>query len=220
MTRQEKVAQAIRIITVPPIMVLALLLLLFFHNKEFFTSFIELLLSVFFLSVIPLLAYPFSLIIPHYKSKGRDGQRNLAFTLSILGYSGAVMCGIIAGMSKELLFIFIFYFSSLLILTLFNQVIGIKASGHASSITGPLLLTVYFIGSKTIIPCMLLFGAILWSSLKLKRHTLREFLLGGFSTILAFFLCLIVMHIHFSGVGTFHIFSNAYLVLKETVPFD
>lgn len=193
MTRREKAAQAVRAITVPPVMVLALLLLLFFQSRGIFTSGGELLLSILFLSVIPLLAYPFSRLFPHCKAKGRDGQRNLAFTLSLIGYAGAVLYGMIAGVSGELLFIFLVYFASVLILTLFNRMIGVRASGHASSITGPLLLTVYFIGSRTIIPCVLLFGAILWSSLTLKRHTLRELLLGALSAMLAFFLCLIVM---------------------------
>ncbi len=197
MIRQEKVAQAVRIITVPPVMVLALLLFLFFHNKGIFASAGELILSVFFLSIIPLLAYPFSRLFPHRKAKGRDGQRSLAFILSLIGYAGAVLYGIIARVSEELLFIFLVYLASVLILTLFNRVMGVRASGHASSIAGPLLLTVYFIGTKTIIPCVLLFGAILWSSITLKRHTLMEILLGAFSTVLALFLCLIVMHIGF-----------------------
>ncbi|BAE82426.1 hypothetical protein [Desulfitobacterium hafniense] len=193
MTRREKAAQAVRVITVPPVMVLALLLLLFFQHKGVFTSAGELLLSVFFLSVIPLLAYPFSRLFPRCKAKGRDGQRNLAFTLSLIGYAGAVLWGMIAGVSGELLFIFLVYLASVVILTFFNRVIGVRASGHASGITGPLLLTVYFIGGKTVIPCVLLLGAILWSSLTLKRHTLRELLLGALSAMLAFFLCLIVI---------------------------
>ncbi len=197
MTRREKAAQAIRVITVPPLMILALLLFLFFHNKGIFTGLSELLLSVFFLTVIPLLAYPFSHFSPRCKAKGKNGQRNLAFILSFVGYTGAVLSGIIAGVSKKLLFIFLVYLASVLILTLFNRVVGVRASGHACSVTGLLLLTVYFIGNKTIIPCLLLFGAILWSSLTLKRHTLTELLLGAFSAVLAFLLCLIVLYICF-----------------------
>ena len=128
MTKREKAAQAIRVITVPPLMILALLLFLFFHNKGIFTGISELLLSVFFLTVIPLLAYPFSHFSPRCKAKGKNGQRNLAFILSLVGYTSAVLSGIIAGVSKKLLFIFLVYLASVLILTLFNRVMGVRAS--------------------------------------------------------------------------------------------
>ncbi len=191
MTKREQAATVIRIVTVPPVMVLVLLLLLFFRDVGIFSGLYKLLLSVLFLTVVPSLAYPLSGLLPKYRGKGREGQRNLALILNLAGYAGAVLYGFAAGASRGLLFIFLFYLMSVLVLILFNKVVGIRASGHACSLAGPLLLFIYFIGSASILPCALLFGAILWSSLILKRHTLKELCFGALSAVLAFFLCVL-----------------------------
>lgn len=193
MTKKEKTAKCIRTVTVPPVMVLILLLILYRLNTGVFNTPGELILSILFLSVIPLLAYPLSYVLPKYKDKGREGQRNLAFILNLIGYFGAVVYGITAQVSRQLVFVFWVYLLSVFILILFNKVIGLRASGHACSIVGPLLFAMYFIGAYSVLPCLLILGAILWSSLTLKRHTAKELLLGGLTTCLAFGLCWVVI---------------------------
>lgn len=192
MIRREQAAKAIRAVTVPPVMVLALLLILFFRDRGIFAGSQELLLSILFLTLIPLLAYPLAHLLPKQKSAVREGQRNLALVLNLICYAGAVLYGLARGVSRGLSLIFLVYFLSVLILTLLNKVIGIRASGHACSLVGPMILFVYFIGGIAILPCVLLFGAILWSSLTLKRHTLKELLYGSLTALFAFFLSLLV----------------------------
>ncbi len=42
------------------------------------------------------LAYPMQKILPHWKQKGQEGQRKLAFLFSMAGYSAAfvIFCGL------------------------------------------------------------------------------------------------------------------------------
>lgn len=191
MIRRTQTAKIIRAVTVPPVMVLVLLLILFFHDAGVFSSPQELLLSILLLSLLPLMGYPLSYLLPKYKSRGREGQRNLALILSLGCYSGALLYGLLTKVSRNLFLIFSLYFLSVSVLILFNKVIGIRASGHACSLTGPMLLFIYFFGSISILPCVLLFGAILWASLTLKRHTLKELGFGALSAAIAFVLSLL-----------------------------
>ncbi len=85
-------------------------------------------MSILFLSVVPLLADPLSGVLPKYKSRGREGQRDLALVLNLISYAGAALYGFAAGVSRGLLFTFLAYLLSVLVLILFNKVIGIRAS--------------------------------------------------------------------------------------------
>jgi len=170
-------------------MVLLLLLILFALNENVFqNSILVLLLSILFLALIPVAAYPLQPLIPKYKDKGREGQRNLAFGFTAVGYAGAVLYGVFAHVSNDLLMIFLTYFLSVFALLVSNKIIKFRSSGHMCSITGPLILFIYFIGWIAIIPCLVLFGLICWASLLLKRHTLYE-VIGGCACCIAAFLC-------------------------------
>lgn len=190
---KEKIAKIIRVVTIPPILVLLLLVILFFTRQAMFANTAQLLLSVLFLMLIPVSAYPLAAVIPKYKEKGRDGERTLSFILSIVGYIAAVVYGFAAHVSQGLLFIYLTYFISVAVLTVFNKVIKLRASGHACSITGPLILMVYFIGWNCLLPCVVLFALIIWASLAIKRHTPRELLAGSSASALAFLVTLLLM---------------------------
>lgn len=177
--KYDKLAKTIRVITVPPIMVLALLLLAYWLRRDVFQSTSELLLSILFLMVIPISTYPLALVIPKYKHEGREGQRNIAFIMNIIGYAGVVIWGWFAHVSDVLMQIHLTYFFSVCILLLFNKVFKIRASGHACSIAGPLILLVYLLGWAAFVPCALLFAAIVWASLYAKRHTPKELFWGA-----------------------------------------
>ena len=58
--------------------------------------------------------------------------------------------------------------------------------GHICSITGSMLLAIYYLGWLCLIPCVILFAVIAWASLVLKRHTWNDMLTGGLSAGLAF----------------------------------
>ena len=54
------------------------------------------------------------------------------------------------------------------------------------------MLLVYFFGLKVLVPCLVIAGLIVWSSIYLKRHTLKELVGGMVSCLLAFGLSMIL----------------------------
>lgn len=193
MTKKEKSAKMIRVIMVPPIPALLLLIILSFSEHTVFANRWELLASIFFLALIPLAAYPIAAVLPAYRAKGREGQRNLAFILSVAGYATAVVYGLAAQVSRGLLLIYLTYFFSVAVLIVFNKFFMLRASGHACSIAGPLISMVYFMGWKCILPCAMLFALTIWASLALKRHTLKELIAGSGSAVMAFAISLLFL---------------------------
>ncbi|MBQ7131145.1 MAG: hypothetical protein IJO29_01100 [Oscillospiraceae bacterium] len=179
-------AKSIRVITVPPVMAAMLLVVLRNYVQGAVFKTYDFLFSMIFLAILPFLAYPVSYILPEIRCKGREGQRNLAFVLNAIGYTCAAVYGIIANVSDSLMLIFLTYFLSVIILSVFNKVLNIRASGHACSIFGPLVLLVYFMGIKFAVPCIIVFALICWASVQIGRHTFKELMLGAFSAAVAF----------------------------------
>ena len=179
-----KVAKAIRVITVPPLMV-ALMLTVLYFGADVFPAPMDLWLTLLFLAVVPALAYPVQMLVPAWRGGGRKTQRNLAFAFSFAGYGGAVICSILRDAVPNLLYIAVVYLISVVILTLFNLLSPWHASGHGCSLMGPILLVCLFMGWYAIPAGILLYAASLWASVYMKRHTVREFLLGSLSSTLA-----------------------------------
>ena len=176
------VAKVIRVMTIPPMMVGGLLLLLTYFRPDVITNDVESFMSLLFLAIIPILAYPVSAMVPSIKAKSRGGQRNLAFVFSVIGYLGGVIYGALAGVSESLMVIFGTYFLSVIVLTILNKVIKVKASGHACSIAGPIGLVCYFLPTIFIPISLLAYAAIFWASVHMGRHTVREFIYGSISS--------------------------------------
>lgn len=183
MERKAKIAKAIRIISVPPVMVTMLILILVFYKAEIFRSFSESMILIILLGIVPVSAYGLQLILPNYKKSGREGQRKLAFITSLIGYSAAFIWAIFTDVKDSLLLICSTYFFSVVLLSISNKVIHFRASGHACSFAGPLVLLVHFFSWMMAIPCILMAVIIAWSSIYLKRHTIKE-LAGGIVTCL------------------------------------
>jgi membrane-associated phospholipid phosphatase len=194
----EILAKTVRIITVPPILVTLLIIILSDRRSDIFTNVTESIISILLLGIVPVLAYPIQSLLSKLKiSKltAREGQRKLAFILSLTGYLAALIFGICAHVKIRLMLIYLTYFLSVLVLTIFNKIFKIRASGHACSVTGPMVFMIYFISWKAIFPCILLAALIVWSSLLLKRHTARDLAFGAFTCLIAFavsFICLML----------------------------
>lgn len=186
-TKIDTFAKVVRTVTVPPIMALTLMVVLFAVNGGIFHNSVwELLMSILFLVLIPITAYPLQPLIPKYKDKGREGQRNLAFILTLGGYTAALIYMFVVNVSKYLALIYYTYVLSVLVLLFFNKVIKFRSSGHVCGIAGPLIIAVYLIGWKAIAPCCILFALICWASLRLKRHSPIELVGGCISCGMAF----------------------------------
>lgn len=179
-------------ITVPPVLVCVLILTLALSRDDIFYHPLDIILSLVFLGIFPVLAYPLQPFLPFFKENGRAGQRKLAFILNIIGYTLAFVSGLFLHVNSRLMLIDMTYFFSVVLLTILN-LLHIRTSGHACSATGPLVLLIYFTGATTIIPCLIIMFLIVWSSLVLKRHTVKDLIFGIFTCIAAFLLavCLI-----------------------------
>lgn len=184
---KDKIAGVIRKITVPPVLAVAMLLILRAAFGDGFITFPLLAAEILFLVIVPVSAYPLSRLRSGEKA-GREGQRRLAFVMNLLGYALALAAGIIGGRSGMLLRILWGYFLAALLLTLLNKVGKIRASGHACSCTLPYLFFCDYLGAGAAVVCAALYLAEFWASVRLKRHTVREFLLGSLTAGVIFLL--------------------------------
>ena len=187
-------AHIIRIISVPPVMVGILLVLLFTLRDDVMTTPAEFAVSLAGLTVLPILAYPVSMVIPAIRRKGREGQRSLAMYLSAVGYVGVFIYGLAARVGVGLMHIYAGYLFSVVIILLGNKVFKVRISGHACSVSGPLVYSGYFLGFGGIIVGAVCWVAILWASLVMKRHTLREFILGTLTCLFSFTVAWLIFH--------------------------
>lgn len=176
------VAKVLRVLTVAPLMALIMLAVLFFRDPVaiggpgFFAA------SVGFLTVLPLMAYPLQPVCPHFRGKGREGQRTLAMIFAVLGYILGCGMAFAAKAPEKLRIIFLGYLFSGILVALFN-LLHVRASGHACGVTGPFVILALFgqwAGCLGVIPL----AVVWWSSLKAKRHTPEQLIAG---TILPFF---------------------------------
>ena len=188
MNTKERIAKVIRVLSVPPIMVSVFILILPFHKKYIFTHVSQIIIMILLLGIISALAYVLSDMIPAINIKGREGQRKLVFITTRIGYTVSLLWAVITGVNNDLMLICLMYFTSVLLLTICNKGLHFRASGHASSFTGPLILTIYFMGWKVIIPALFIAILIVWSSVYLKRHTLKELAGGMIVSVFAFII--------------------------------
>lgn len=193
MITKEHIAKIIRILSVPPIMVSIFILILAIHKNNIFRNSTEITIMIVLLGLVPALAYVLSGLVPKVKKQGREDQRKLAFITNLTGYSIALLWAIFTNVDKNLLLICLTYFLSVVLLTICNKGFHFRASGHAASFTGPLILLVYFLGWKVIIPALIIAVLIVWASVYLKRHTIKELAGGILVNILAFIFSVIII---------------------------
>lgn len=189
--KMEGIFKIVRKITIPPVFAAALLIIVYTSHANYFGSIWQLVGALFFLTVLPTLAYPFQRYIPKYKDRGREGQRSLAMIFSFVGYLLGTVVAFALSAPIELQIIYLEYLLCGIGMLLLNKVFKIKASGHACGIVGPVILFLYFglyipaiIGTALILPVYI-------SSVRTKQHTLPQ-LIGG-SAIPAVVLFIIVM---------------------------
>lgn len=175
-------ARIFRILSLPPLVVASFLALLFFTGYPVRLPLKQVLFALFFLAFFPLLAYPVSLLKAAWHP--RDVQRRIAFLFSGIGYLSGTVLGMVMHLNRLLIRLLIIYLISFLILLSLQRLGTVRPSGHACSITGPLIFCILFYGESWKIPVLLIYLAVLWSSVYLKRHTVREFLLGSLTSAL------------------------------------
>lgn len=179
MFNKEWWAKWVRVLTTPQISAIALVTLLAVQRPEMFRGIWDYSVSVFFLGIFPLLAYPIAHIIPTTRSMGREGERGLAFIFCLLGYLILYLYGLCFSVDRQLFLLFETYFFSGLILAAVDVCFHIKASGHACGTTGTILLAGGVLGWQWSMIFVLVFLLSAWASLTMERHTTQEFILGS-----------------------------------------
>ncbi len=192
---KEKIVKAIRVLTVPPLLASVFLVIVKCTSASVFAKPLDFIMSIVFLGAFPLLAYGVWAIVPKLKNGGRNTQRRLAFVFSLVGYIALWVYSRIAKVNREMSLICDTYFFSVLLLSIINFVFKIKASGHACGISGPLLLSVHFMGWVSAFPCLALGIISFWASVKSGRHTLKQLFAGTLTAAAAFSGSLIKLHI-------------------------
>lgn len=179
----EKLAKFIRTVTVAPIMAGILLTLLYFNYSFAFLNRTHFFMALFFLCVLPILAYPVSLLIPKIRQSGRRGQRNLAIVFAVAGYLfGTVYC-LIFGYTAAELTIYLTYLFSGVVIALLSFIFHIKGSGHACGVSGPVAMLAAFLGMPYLLGYIIL-AFVFKSSVVLKRHTPTQLVIGSIVPVL------------------------------------
>lgn len=173
---KEKLAKALRVLTTPPFFAFALCTIAHFEAVDAFASPLRYWLNVFFLTLLPLLSYPVYVMVPALRKKGRDMERSLALVFSLVGYAAGFLFSHWGGTKFERIVLDTYLFSgiSLAVCTLLH----FKASGHTCGCSGPIVALSLFVSPWFLLGYGLL-TPVVWSSLKLKRHTAMQLLVGA-----------------------------------------
>ena len=175
----EGFLKIIRKITVPPVFAAVLLITVYIAETSFFGSIWQLVGALFFLSILPTLAYPMQGCFPKYRDRGREGQRSLAMIFSFVGYLLGTAAAFAFSAPAELKIIYLEYLLCGIGMLLLNKVFKIKASGHACGIVGPVIMLFYF---RMYIPAalgILLILPVYISSVRTKQHTVSQLIVGS-----------------------------------------
>lgn len=187
----QKLAKAVSVLTVAPLLALTLLSWVYFADPASFGGLAQYLLAILFLTVLPILAYPLQKILPKFREQGRDGQRQLAFIMAVLGYTLGILCAAISRAPRSIWLIYLTYFFSGILLTLCNKFTKIRASGHACGVAGPIAMLIYMQGISAL-PMLILLPIVYWARLRMKRHTVSDLLLGTLTPLVSMGLALLV----------------------------
>lgn len=186
-TAVQQLAKFVRVLTTPPVFAALLSTLLYVLYDGSFASLGHYLSALFFLTGLPLLAYPVAALVPPLRRKGRRAQRNLALVFSLVGYIGGFLVAMLAGgaaVEKVMLGTYLFSGTALAVTTVFH----FKASGHTCGCSGPIAMLSFFVSPWFLLGYFLL-TPIFWSSKKLGRHTPAQLVAGCIIPVVGILLC-------------------------------
>jgi hypothetical protein len=182
---KKKIAKVISIISVVAVYALIIMSILYLAAPAVFGNSILWFLTILIcVSFVPVLAYPFSHVIPKIKAEGRDGQRKLAFIFAVCGYIAGFLIVLLFHPPLGVSFILLTYFISGILLSFINKILHIKASGHSCGVTAPTFFIIIYLGIY-FLPMLLVLPIVYWSRLTLGRHTIKQLFLGSAVSIAA-----------------------------------
>lgn len=192
MSSIEKFAFFMRKATVPPILAVLLTTLMWLGNRELIGNISNLFMSYVFLAVMPILAYPVHAVLPFLRKRGRKCQRNLAILFSTIGYIAGSVYSLIVSAPNALTIVYLTYLFSGIFIAVFTFAMKFKASGHAAGIAGPVTVLAVFV-SPWYIFAYILALPVLWCSVKTKRHSVSEFLVGCLCPIVSMLIAMAIV---------------------------
>ena len=176
---KQKFAQAVRILTTPPVFSALMCTLLYVLVPGSFASLGHYLLAIVCLSLLPVLAY--------FQQLPLLGIALKALVFSVLGYLIGFLAAVLddgAAMEKVVFGTYLISGTTLAVCTLLH----FKASGHTCGCSGPIAALSIFINPWFLVGYVLL-TPIIWSSIRLKRHTALQLLAGCVIPVLAMLIC-------------------------------
>lgn len=189
---KQKVANLISVVTVVPLIAFYIITLLFIEFSGSFEGIWWYIYSLFFLTILPLLAYPLQNLIPRIKKQGRRRERKLAFILAVISYVLGTALVFVLKAPKIVKKIFLAYLASGLVLSFVNKILGFKASGHACGVSGPLKLLYLLIGNNVLWSALLI-PLVFWSRISLGRHTIKELITGTIVGIISTYMAVAIL---------------------------
>lgn len=192
----KKMAKFVRVITVAPIMALLLITVVFVKTGDDF-EWIYYMGAVLGLCIIPSLSYPLEKFgrfygKSHQNLSERDAMRELSIYTSVIGYTLYTIFVMAFNQPPLVKQMALTYMFSGLLMFLMSIIFKIKASGHACGFIGP----VVFLCCKVSWWYALFFPVfifVVWSSLKLKRHTVMDIFYGAIIPIISFVFAVLLI---------------------------
>lgn len=180
----KKIAKITRVITIAPIIALILINILFFFHPNTFNGWFDYCFALFALVIFPLFGYPVQWIFKVIKGDMRKAERKLVVVFSIIGYIIGTFFAFLLDAPNIQKVMYLTYLLSGLLIGVFTFIFKIDASGHMCGVTGPVALIVYVFGRQYIF-LLLILVFVIWSSLYLKRHTVKQLIYGTLIPIVA-----------------------------------
>ncbi len=190
----SKIAKALRVLLVPPVMALFLVTALYIgQGAEAFAAPVRYFEAVFALCVLPVLAYPLCALVPSLRARGRKAQRDLAIVFSLLGYLMGALFALLGNGTRTELELYLTYLISGALMGLFSFAFRFKTSGHACGVSGPFAMLGYKFGAGWFCGFLLLVPVFL-SSIRLKRHRVSELIAGAVISVAALAAAVLIVN--------------------------
>lgn len=188
----NKLAKKIRTITISPAIAFFLILFIFIFKNSFLANTYSYIIALTTLIILPIIAYPIQRRFNIIKNPDqRYAERKLAIIFSVIGYLIGFILSLILKTPITEKVLYSTYLLSAILIFVFSFIFKINASGHMAGIAGPIAVVIYYFSNYYLLLCLLLMP-IIWSSLKLKRHSHQELVLGTFIPIIALIISILI----------------------------
>ena len=188
----ERFCKIVRMITLAPVLAAFSIAMIGLFCPGIFPTVWHFGYMIFYLGFLPLLAYPLQSVTPHFKDRGRDGQRTLAMLFAVAGYIFCLFTNLFASVTKGMWVICLEYLLSGILILVFNKGLHIKLSAHGCGSAGPIFLLLYF---GLYIPAALMAVVTIFAyvaSVKAKHHTVPQ-LIGGSAVSISLLIGLVAV---------------------------